>query len=170
MSVALLLIFLLILLAGGFAYYWFFIRGSCSVDSDCSSGSYCLSSVCTVRPLYILETTKFNSGNYITSPGIKYFAIMQADGNFVVYNGSGPSNNSGTVKWDMGSHNNGNISPGSYAYLQDDGNFVVMKSDGSAAIWRASSNGGTVPRKVGLTDTGILQVIDSTGAIIWQTN
>ena len=155
MSVALLLIFLLILLAGGFAYYWFFIRGSCSVDSDCSSGSYCLSSVCTVRPLYILETTKFNSGNYITSPGIKYFAIMQADGNFVVYNGSGPSNNSGTVKWDMGSHNNGNISPGSY---------------GSAAIWRASSNGGTGPRKVGLTDTGILQVIDSTGAIIWQTN
>jgi hypothetical protein len=107
---------------------------------------------------------KWYPGQYIVSPSKTFFTIMQDDGNFVTAKGSGPSNNQGSF-WSFGVTG---IVPGSYALLQTDGNFVVMKPDDSAAVWRASSNGGTGPWTVALDDNGTLIVKDSTTRVWWQ--
>lgn len=61
--------------------------------------------------------------DYLVSPGGKYFAIMQADGNFCVYHGSGPQNQ-GNFVW--GSVQAAGYPPQNGQYvviMQDDGNF-----------------------------------------------
>lgn len=60
----------------------------------------------------------------------RFTAIMQSDGNFVVYyNGHGALWSSGT---------NGNT--GAYVVMQADGNLVVRRSDG-AALWASNTSG-----------------------------
>jgi hypothetical protein len=51
-------------------------------------------------------------------------AVLQGDGNFVIYNGSG------TPVWSSGTINN----PGARLYVQDDGNLVIYATDGRP-IW-----------------------------------
>jgi len=103
---------------------------------------------------------------YIVSPGKKFFTIMQSvNGDFVTYKGSGPNDNQGWF-WSIAAPGITEV-PNSYALMQTDGNFVVMKPDGSTAVWRASSNGGTGPWTVALDDNGTLTVKDSTGRQLW---
>ncbi len=79
----------------------------------------------------------WNSGVAPGSAAGPYFAIMQVDGNFVVYKGTGP-NNQGGVVWAT------NVYPGVaagpyFAVIQNDGNFVIYYGTGpnnqGAPIW-----------------------------------
>jgi hypothetical protein len=74
------------------------------------------------------------TNEYVVSPSKKAYAIMQDDGNLVVYRGSGPSDNQGYV-W--GSVQVGGYAPSKgsyYAVMQDDGNLVVYRGSGQATI------------------------------------
>ena len=74
--------------------------------------------------------------DYLVSPNGLFFAIMQVDGNFCVYRGSGPSDNHGGL-WCY----NNKAKPGGqfFAIMQVDGNFCVYKgtgpSDNRGGLW-----------------------------------
>ena len=81
-------------------------------------------------------------GDYLVSDNGQFFVVMQSDGNFVLYQGSGPSNNQGYI-WSI-SHTS--LPTGQYfAIMQNDGNFVVYHgtgpSDNQGAIWATNTNG-----------------------------
>lgn len=62
-------------------------------------------------------------------------AIMQDDGNFVVYDSfQNPLFNTGT---------NGN--PGAFIIIQDDGNLVVYASDGLTPLWQSATSAAEAP-------------------------
>jgi hypothetical protein len=63
--------------------------------------------------------SSLTSGTGIVSPSGQYQAIMQADGNFVVYDKA-----TGTLKWATGT----SAYPGSYFTLQTDGNLILFIS------------------------------------------
>ena len=62
---------------------------------------------------------------YLVSDNKAFFAVMQNDGNFVVYKGSGPTDNKG-VKCSSETGGGGI----SFAVMQNDGNFVIYKGSG----------------------------------------
>src|SRR5260221_7842920 len=78
------------------------------------------------------------------SSGGNYFAIMQSDGNFVVYKGSGPSDNQGVV-WATNTNIPGQPPSNYFAIMQGDGNFCVYHgsgpSDNLGALWCTRTNG-----------------------------
>jgi len=71
-------------------------------------------------------------GQRLYSDDLHYFAIMQWDGNFVVYR----NNQATTAVWSTGSVGSG----ASAAVMQTDGNFVLYTHDGRP-VWWTSSNG-----------------------------
>jgi surface protein len=74
----------------------------------------------------MLQTGKYlATGEYLVSDNKLFFVIMQSDGNLVVYNGSGPSDNKGST-WLSETEGKGE----SFAIMQSDGNFVVYKGSG----------------------------------------
>jgi predicted lipoprotein with Yx(FWY)xxD motif len=81
-----------------------------------------------------------NASGLVCGPhqGAPYYAIMQDDGNFVLYNGKNPEN-SGPPFW--ASHTN--QSKGQFtAIMQDDGNFVVYKGTPAALgspVWASDT-------------------------------
>ena len=88
------------------------------------------------------------------SSGGHYFAIMQSDGNFCTYKGTGPSNNQGYV-WCI---RNTALPQGNYfAIMQSDGNFVVYKgtgpSDNQGVVWATGTYGSGATQAV-LQDDG----------------
>ena len=85
-----------------------------------------------------LATGQYLSVNdYLVSDNGQFFAVMQSDGNFVLYRGSGPSDNQGYI-WSI-SHTS--LPTGQYfAIMQSDGNFVVYH--GSDPAHQGSSDLG----------------------------
>jgi len=80
-----------------------------------------------LKPGSIIRQDEFLSNDdYIQSPNGVFFAIMQDDGNFVVYRGSGPDDSHGPL-WATNQ-----LAPGGqfFAIMQDDGNFVVFRGTG----------------------------------------
>ena len=81
--------------------------------------------------------------DYLVSDNGQYFAIMQGDGNFVLYRGSGPSHNLGYV-WAI-SHTALPTGP-YFAIMQNDGNFVVYKGTGPSHnlgyVWATNTVAG----------------------------
>ena len=79
--------------------------------------------------------------DYLTSNNGVFFAIMQGDGNFCVYRGTGPADKRGSV-WCC----NRKAVPGGqfFAIMQDDGNFCVYKgtgpSDNRGGVWCTKTN------------------------------
>jgi bacillolysin len=61
-------------------------------------------------------------------------AVMQDDGNFVVYDDAQPRN----ALWWTGTNGNN----GAYIILQDDGNLVVYASDGLTVLWQSRTSVG----------------------------
>jgi hypothetical protein len=80
--------------------------------------------------------------DYLVSDNNQCFAIMQSDGNFVLYHGSGPSNQ-GPAYW----ASNTVLGPGQYfATMQSDGNFVLYHGSDpahqGAAYWATNTMAG----------------------------
>ncbi len=78
-------------------------------------------------------------GDYLVSDNGQFYAIMQSDGNFVLYRGSGPRDNQGYI-WSISQTS---LPTGQYfAIMQGDGNFVVYHgtgpSDNQGYIWSIS--------------------------------
>jgi hypothetical protein len=77
----------------------------------------------------ILTTEQsLNAGDYLVAANAQYFAIMQSDGNFVIYQGSDPAHQ-GTPIW---ATNTVDIRQymGFSAIMQSDGNFVLYYGTG----------------------------------------
>ena len=102
---------------------------------------------------------------YLVSSNKEYFAIMQDDGNFVIYKGSGPNNNK-VVVWDTST-----VGEESYAIMQDDGNFVIYKGSGpdnnKGDVWATMTQ--TKGVKIVLEDSGVLNVYNSNNTIVWSS-
>lgn len=82
-----------------------------------------------------------NEGDALVSPNGWYRAIMQSDGNFVVYN----KNNQAV--WAT----NTNYGSGSYrAVMQSDGNFVIY--NGGSAIWATNTSSRATPSSISFID------------------
>jgi hypothetical protein len=65
------------------------------------------------------------------------FAVIQDDGNFVVYDSfQNPLWNSGTF---------GRQNFSGFVIIQDDGNLVIYDSDGATAIWQSGTSVGEAP-------------------------
>ena len=84
-----------------------------------------------------------STDDYLVSDNGQYFAIMQGDGNFVLYRGSGPSNNLGYI-WAI---RHTALPTGPYfAIMQNDGNFVVYKGTGPSNnlgfVWATNTVAG----------------------------
>lgn len=72
--------------------------------------------------------------DYLVSKSGLFFAIMQADGNFCVYRGSGPDNNYGLLWCTKKTARGGRF----FAIMQADGNFVIYKGkpgDKRGHVW-----------------------------------
>ncbi|HWZ19428.1 MAG TPA: hypothetical protein VNW73_11570 [Ktedonobacteraceae bacterium] len=84
-----------------------------------------------------------STDDYLVSDNGQYFAIMQGDGNFVLYRGSGPSHNLGYI-WAI-SHTALPTGP-YFAIMQNDGNFVVYKGTGPSNnlgfVWATNTVAG----------------------------
>ncbi len=102
---------------------------------------------------------------YLVSSNKEYFAIMQDDGNFVIYKGSGPNNNK-VVVWDTST-----VGEESYAIMQSDGNFVIYKGSGpdnnKGDVWATMTQ--TKGVKIVLEDSGVLNVYNSNNTIVWSS-
>ena len=101
---------------------------------------------------------------YLVSSNKEYFAIMQGDGNFVTYKGSGPDDNKGAF-WASST-----VGEESYAIMQSDGNFVIYKGSGPSNNlgfkWGTMTQNNGV--KVTLEDNGQLNVYNASNQVIWS--
>jgi hypothetical protein len=92
----------------------------------------------------------------ITSADGRYRAVMQSDGNFVVY-GSGALWNSST------------FGSGFHLILQSDNNLVVY--EGTAPKWNSGTYGkGSSPTRLVMQNDGNLVLYDAAGSALWHTN
>jgi cell wall-associated NlpC family hydrolase len=92
-----------------------------------------------------------SNGQQLTSSDGKYRAVMQSDGNFVVY---GPT---GAMWW------TGTQASGSYLAMQTDGNLVIYA--GGRAIWNAQTSGANA--SLAMQPDGNL-VVYSGGRPLWS--
>ena len=87
--------------------------------------------------------------DYLVSPGGKYFAIMQGDGNFCVYHGAGPQNQGAFVWGSVQAAKYGPKTGAYFAIMQSDGNFCQYNgtpaSQGSF-VWGTVQVGGYGPK------------------------
>lgn len=74
-------------------------------------------------------------GEYIQSNNLFFYAIMQPDGNFGVYRGTGPENPS-WVLWSTRATSKHSV----HAWMMPDGNFSVVTDDGKTPIWNAATD------------------------------
>jgi prepilin-type N-terminal cleavage/methylation domain-containing protein len=94
-------------------------------------------------------------GNGIRSPGGLYWAIIQCDGNFVVYNSSS------TAQWNAGTSGAGN-----YWSMQTDGNMVIYNS-ANGALWQSTTSGCGTTDFIAIQDDSSF-VIYHSGVAIWS--
>lgn len=104
--------------------------------------------------LYAPATLK--PGYYLHSVNGQYKAIMQFDGNFVVYMGS-------TAIWASGKMGSGN-----YAAMQSDGNLVVYSSSG-APVWASNTGGTGSANHLAMQEDGNLVIYTSAGSAVWAS-
>lgn len=96
------------------------------------------------------------SGQRLVSPNGAMQAVMQSDGNFVVYV-------NGKATW----YTRSSGWPGAYVVLQTDGNFVLYTS-GGAALWSARTN-GTAGNQLIIGNDGDLRLYTPLGQVPWQS-
>ena len=104
----------------------------------------------------------------LTSPSGRFVAVMQADGNFVVYNQGAPV-------W--ASNTNGQGSAPFNLIMQSDGNLVVYAvtqncetNTACTPTWASNTAGkGSGPYNLAMQDDGNLVIYDSTNTATWAT-
>lgn len=96
------------------------------------------------------------SGQYLRSADGRYFALMQSDGNFVVY---APGYR------ELTSTQTG-VSAGAYLTVQADGNMVIYASNGTTALWNTGQKGIT---KLVMQSDGNLVAFNGAGTPVWYT-
>jgi hypothetical protein len=106
--------------------------------------------------LYVGAT--LNGSQYFRSSDSRYAAIMQSDGNFVVY---GPGFH---VLWT----NAKNGTSGGHLVLQGDGNIVEYSSNGTA-VWATNTSGHSLSCLLMQRD-GNLVAYPTSGGALWATN
>ena len=110
-------------------------------------------------------------GERIDSANKKYFAVMQDDGNFVVYS-TPPQNgkDKNNPIWDSGSYK---IQPKTAPYkliMQGDGNAVIYDAN-RKVLWASNTDKkGTPPYNFIMQDDGNLVLYDSKKSPIWNSN
>ena len=107
-----------------------------------------------------------SAGNYLLSPNGNCKAVMQGDGNFVIYK-------SGKAIWC--SATNTSAFSSYFATMQTDGNFVIYGQNGSSktAVWASQTCKGAVSGykyQLRLNDSGRLDIINTknSSALIWN--
>jgi hypothetical protein len=124
---------------------------------------------------WFMTTNQYmREGDVLSAENKSHFVIMQGDGNFCEYRGSGPGDNKGNV-WCMPGRSSGN---GSYfAAVQGDGNFCVYRGTGPADNKGviACSNSATFPGSyfLAMQGDGNIVVYRGTGpadnkGLVWQ--
>ncbi|MFD9797061.1 trypsin-like serine protease [Streptomyces sp. NPDC059070] len=125
------------------------------------------------RPAVLRSGATLASGATLTSEYGKL--VMQADGNLVIYHGTGGEGRGGAL-WASGTGGN----PGAFAKMQADGNLVVYKKGGgdtvaNSALW-ASGTWGHAGATLSLGADANLVVFEvvsngnaGTGKLLWQT-
>jgi len=88
----------------------------------------------------------------------KYQAVMQYDGNFVIYSENGPIWH--TVTPGVGT-------PGYFLAMQADGNLVLYATSGPT--WFSGIRGGTAPYTLIMQNDGNLVIYDSSNRAIWAS-
>lgn len=100
------------------------------------------------------------AGQDIVSPGGQYYAVVQTDGNFVLYTSANrplwASNTVGT-----GSHD--------WLVMQSDGNLVLYTS-ANRPVWASSTNGTGSGDYLNMQTDGNLVVYTSANRPVWATN
>lgn len=84
-------------------------------------------------------------------------AVMQGDGNFVIYRGSTPVWNRPVSGY----------TPGSFAAFQTDGNFVIYRANNTVS-WNAATNGKGGVKLIMQTDSNLV-IYNSSNAPIWNS-
>ncbi|NJM33642.1 MAG: hypothetical protein HC850_01865 [Rhodomicrobium sp.] len=97
-------------------------------------------------------------GQYLLSNNGRYAAVMQSDGNFVVYDG-----NRGL--WASATENRG----GTQLAIQGDGNVVVYTADGGA-LWSTGTNGKGASTLIMQDDGNLVLYPDGGGGASWASN
>lgn len=105
-----------------------------------------------IDPSGKLGLTELRQGEAITSPNKQYAAVVQSDGNFVVYTADGKA------RWNASSNASGGPFTVQFA---GDGQLVVMNAAGSA-IWSNKKSGSNVA--LVMQDDGNLVVYQDPGA------
>lgn len=110
--------------------------------------------------------TVISAGNYLLSPNGVYKAVMQTDGNFVIYK-------NGNLIWCTATHTS--AFPSYYAAMQTDGNFVIYGQNGTSktAVWASQTCKGAVSGykyQLRLNNSGRLDIINTknSSALIWN--
>jgi hypothetical protein len=98
------------------------------------------------------------AGTAIVSPSDIYEALMQTDGNFVVY-----QLDTGIAKWASGTNGSG----ASLVNFQTDGNLVI-KTPSGAGVW-TSATGSYGGVKLTMQDDGNLVMYPSSGPAVWSS-
>ncbi len=110
-----------------------------------------------------------NQDERLESNNNKYFAIMQSDGNFVVYSKKGENGRDRDFPiWASQTFKKGQ---GPYKLImQNDGNSVLYDKNGKPT-WASNTNGrGTPPFRVIMQDDGNLVVYDKNNRPTWASN
>jgi hypothetical protein len=99
---------------------------------------------------------RLNAGQTLWSPNLQYAAVMQGDGNFVVYRSGG------VAEWATGT----NV-PGSYLRMQADGNLVVY-TPGNAPLWSSKTAPSSSDVLV-MQDDGNLVIYAAGNTPVWAS-
>ncbi len=100
----------------------------------------------------------------------KYFAIMQGDGNFVLYSVKGQNGrNRDFPIWASNTNNKPRTAP-VRVVMQHDGNAVLYDSK-NKVLWASNSNGkGRPPYNLVMQDDGNLVLYDTSNSPKWASN
>jgi C1A family cysteine protease len=112
--------------------------GQCGIDYNMLAVDGVISK--NFKSSYVPPGKYLGVGDFVASSNRKYFAIMQGDGNFVLYHGSDPSNQ-GPPFWASNTYGQGQC----FAIMQSDGNFVVYKGSDPAHQGAFVWNSGRAP-------------------------
>ncbi|MFI2202354.1 hypothetical protein ACH47Z_16565 [Streptomyces sp. NPDC020192] len=117
-----------------------------------------------------------------TSGNSGAYAVMQTDGNLVVYKSTGGAGKGGAL-WSSRTYDN----PGAYATVQDDGNIIIYGRASTSALWASGTNArrqtiasgttlkpgwwtqGTYTRLVMQTDGNLVLYRRRDGAALWSS-